>query len=234
MQPLRQTFTKLRNTRYLLLCIISATLLLVAWALDFGSYLPAGKVKHVKILGAESPQTQQAVKEIVKSHLTESFWALDVSKVRASLAESVFIDDVVVRKAWPSTLLVKLKQNRFVAKVNDNAVFTNNGELVIGLDLSTNGVQIWVDERLANNAWQVFVHVSDILRMFDLTLKELTMSDRGAVTLTLSDGVVVRLGKNDLYSRLRRFAVMYPKLRIKHNRAINVVDCRYTSGMAVG
>jgi len=62
----------------------------------------------------------------------------------------------------------------------------------------------------------------------------LTLDARGALNLTLDNGVQVRLGRQQIESRFERFMLVAAKLVSQRAADIAYVDMRYGNGFAVG
>ena len=67
----------------------------------------------------------------------------------------------------------------------------------------------------------------------ELTIAELSLSERYAWQVQLKNGIEVNLGRQEFIDRLQRFVDVYPLLA-KQPKAIQYVDLRYDTGLAVG
>jgi cell division protein FtsQ len=67
-----------------------------------------------------------------------------------------------------------------------------------------------------------------------LRLAALELDARGAWNLTLDDGVMVRLGRQQVDQRFERFVLAAAKLVSQRATDIAYVDMRYSNGFAVG
>jgi cell division protein FtsQ len=59
------------------------------------------------------------------------------------------------------------------------------------------------------------------------------VSDRFAWQLTLSNGIELKLGREDTLKRVQRFIDLYPSISKHKPEAIEQVDLRYDTGLAV-
>ena len=64
-------------------------------------------------------------------------------------------------------------------------------------------------------------------------MKELWYSVRHAWILVLNNGIRLELGKEALVERVKRFLLLYPKLKHKQQQIV-YFDLRYDTGVAVG
>jgi cell division protein FtsQ len=83
-----------------------------------------------------------------------------------------------------------------------------------------------------------------LLAFNSLKIDELILSERFSWQLTLNDGVTLNLGREERVKRVQRFMDQYPrikaelkvkKIREKYkNQAVDYIDLRYDTGLAVG
>ena len=66
-----------------------------------------------------------------------------------------------------------------------------------------------------------------------LPIDELFLSERFAWQITLQNQVRLNLGRQEFIDRLQRFVDVYPLLK-QDKRAVEYVDLRYDTGLAVG
>ena len=85
-------------------------------------------------------------------------------------------------------------------------------------------------------ALENFTNLNRLLEYSELSIDELVLSERFAWQLTLSDGVLLNLGREDRVKRIQRFMDVYPIIKKKKedNQQVNYIDLRYDTGIAVG
>jgi cell division protein FtsQ len=66
-----------------------------------------------------------------------------------------------------------------------------------------------------------------------LYIKEMQLDARRSWTLIMENGIELRLGRNNMYERLQRFASVYRNNFQSETRKIEHIDMRYTNGFAV-
>src|SRR5690606_14069847 len=67
-----------------------------------------------------------------------------------------------------------------------------------------------------------------------LRLSRVDLDPRGAWSLTLSNGVEIRLGRQDVKARLERFLQVASPLVAARSGEVQYVDLRYSNGFSVG
>jgi len=72
-----------------------------------------------------------------------------------------------------------------------------------------------------------------MLTPLGLKVSNLTMNERRAWSIRLSNGLQMILGRKDTHLRLLRFVRVYADVLKPRLEAIDTVDLRYTNGFAV-
>jgi cell division protein FtsQ len=97
-------------------------------------------------------------------------------------------------------------------------------------------------------ALENYTNLNGLLEYRGLAIDELVLSERFSWQLSLNDGVMLNLGREDRVKRVQRFMDVYPLIKShieqqseeKNNRkkqlkqAVDYIDLRYDTGMAVG
>jgi cell division protein FtsQ len=81
---------------------------------------------------------------------------------------------------------------------------------------------------------QLYLDTYPRLLAVGMRLSRVELDARGAWSLTLGNGVEVRLGRQDVASRLERFLRVASPLVASRGAEVNYVDLRYSNGFSVG
>jgi cell division protein FtsQ len=85
-------------------------------------------------------------------------------------------------------------------------------------------------ERQIMEQYQLF---NQLLYQRGLKIAEVTLNERGAWNLMLANGVDIHVGKDDVMSKMRRLVGFIDPEFLEQMPAIESIDLRYTSGIAV-
>lgn len=170
-----------------------------------------------------------------RPHLGQGFFALDLRDVRAALAALPWVQSVEVRKRWPDTLEVSLREHRAVARWGDDRLLSDTGALFEAPGGAHLDGLPWLDgpDHAVARVTRMLAEAGDALRGTGLQPVALRLSPRGAWTLRTLDGMEILLGRQDPLPRLQRFARLLPAVRGGEARTPARVDLRYTNGFAI-
>lgn len=197
------------------------------------------RFRALEITGELERVSPQEVRNVLQPYIASGFAGIDMHAAQESLEDLPWIARARVRREWPGTLAVELREERPVATWFGTALMNANGEVFVdgavgfaslpdvGGPAGTQGAML---ERLDE--------LAAAMRASDLELRRLLRTERRSERfwlVTADDAIVeVRLGRRDVDERLRRFLdAAWPVLR-ERGTAIAYVDMRYTNGFAVG
>ncbi|MER2491895.1 cell division protein FtsQ/DivIB [Catenovulum sediminis] len=200
------------------------------WLLD-SSQLP---VRYLEVEGntqyVEDADVQLALNELMQ----KSFYALDVNEAQQKVEHLDWVYWAAIRKEWPATIKVNLVEQRPLVFWNGDFILNHQGQ-VFQADTSRlvySLPALFGPEGEELKALQLFTDYSELLSLYGLKAKEMTMSERYAVHLTLSNDIKLNLGRENGIARIKRFLEFYPALIEQHQ--VEYVDLRYDTGFAVG
>ncbi len=167
-----------------------------------------------------------------------NFFKVDVNKVQGAIAKLPWVYSVSVRKQWPNELKIYLVDQQPIALWNGDFLINQYGE-VFQADISVLQQDIphfFGPEGSENIALENYQNFNRLLKFKDLSISELVLSERFSWQLTLSDGVLLNLGREKRIERIQRFMDVYAEIlkNKKENQQVDYVDLRYDTGVAVG
>ena len=165
---------------------------------------------------------------------TAGFFDLDLAALRAEVRALPWVRDASLRRVWPDTLHVDVREHRPAARYNDAALVSARGAVFRPSTLPAMDLPVLRGPEGSGPAMLERLHDFDQrLRPLALTVAALEQDARGAWRVALDNGVGVRLGRGDIDARLDRFIAVWPRVLVAKAGRIEAVDLRYTNGFAV-
>lgn len=191
-------------------------------------------VNTVKIAANYHHISHKQLESVLDNYTESSFFSLPVAKLQKELLALEWADQAQVERIWPDILKITLVE-KIPEVIWNNAMLTESGDM-----FNEGGVQADISlprlKGAANQAQQVlqvYRKVSKILTTYGLQAAELEWRGNEAWELTLSNGVQLHLGKQDLEMKVARFCKAYPAVFAERSDQLASVDLRYPRGMAV-
>ena len=191
--------------------------------------------EHVKVVTSDNYVDPKILQNTVKNNLNGGFFSLDIDTLRATLMALPWVSKVSIRKTWPAQLIVTIVEQHPIARWRDNAVMNVSGQLfyppvnTIPVDLPGLSGPDDTEQQVV----LLFQALNTDLSMIGLTVKELSLTQRLSWSVTLNNGVQVKLGRINMQQRFKQFVQLYPKIIAQNANQVAYVDLRYQDGMAV-
>jgi cell division protein FtsQ len=192
-------------------------------------------VRSVRVESPLRQVSQQQLREVVGAHVQEGFLRLDVERVRAELEALPWVRRASVRHAWPDVVVVQLEEQQAVARWGSDGLLNREGELFSpGQDQAAATLPLLRGPQDTHKQVAMeFSRMQEMLTPLGLQISHLTLNERRAWSLRVSNGLQLGLGRNDVHLRLLRFVRTYAEVIKPRLEAIDSVDLRYTNGFAV-
>ena len=228
------------------LAVIALAVLLAAGA---GGWLAADRqVRVVKVEGQLAESEAAEIRRRIGRALDGGLLTMDVARLRERVMELSWPGEVSVRKVWPDTIVVRVARRTVVARWAGAGYLTPAGEIVS----TPNGP---VDVPVFNcalssprEAMEVYRYLQGMTAEAGLVIERVTENEIGEWQLSLAErgalpagmehatgtpGPTVMLGADSLRERTRRFLVAWSRFLKDRAEAVDYVDLRYGSGIAV-
>lgn len=208
--------------------IVAASLALVRELLEV-------PLRTVDVNGSHERVTELEILAAAGSALESSFLTLDLEEIRRRVAAVGWVDEVTLQRVWPDKLRISVTEHRAAARWGERGLLNTSGELF------AEDVQKEYQElpRLAGpdgshrRVAARYLDVRDLLFEAGLALDEMRMDATGSFTIEIVGGLSIRVGRDDIDSRIDRFfGVAVPSLGGDLSR-VSYIDLRYSSGFAV-
>ena len=192
-------------------------------------------IQWLEVDGPFQRVSAEQVKAALAPHVSGSYFMVDLEDLREAAERLPWVAEAQARKQWPDTVHIRVLEHLPAARWVDGQLVDRQGELfkvpeadrIRGLPV-LRGPQERLDEVL-----QMWRSVQDILLPLGTDVNELVLELRGSWRLQLSNGMVVRLGREAVTQRLQRFVKTWPSLQSGKNQLPLEVDLRYANGISV-
>ncbi|PTC01023.1 cell division protein DivIVA, partial [Thalassospira xiamenensis] len=159
----------------------------------------------------------------------------DVDEIKVRLENIAWVERVSIRKEWPDLLRVYVVEQDPIAYWNDTQLINAEGQLfTAGMSGITASLPyLYGPTNAATETLETFRRLSSLLELNGFGVRALRLSERYAAELVLENGVELRLGREARLQRVQRFIDLHPAIEKQQQGAIDYVDLRYDTGIAV-
>jgi len=219
------------------LLLLALTGVLIAWAYMQYQNPDSLPIRQVKVEGEIRHLKNAEIEQAIAPLVTTGFFTLRVNRIRQTLLAMPWVKEVTVRRIWPDTLVLKVEEQKPVARWGKDALVNEESKLFFpnSGSIPTNLPLLFGPEEQVDVVLNQFESMNEALKPLQVQLTRLTLSERRAWDGELDNEIVLRFGRDAVDERLQRFLVLYPQI-VGHQALQNIsyMDLRYTNGIAVG
>ena len=176
------------------------------------------------------------IEALIEPHARAGFMAVDLGATQREIKALPWIASAEVRRKWPGTLEVRVREERAIACWGEHGLLNAAGELFLP---SAERVPAELPRLSGPDGTEAVVtaryfSIQKQLEHRGMSAARVALDERGAWTFTLGNGLQIRLGSNDVEQRLERFFRVFDATLAHLAGELDYVDMRYPNGFAVG
>lgn len=218
--------------------VLCALLILGAMGLGVGlafDKASAQKIERVNLEGALSFITREEITAALAAEVATSLLAVDLAGVKQVLEALPWIRKAEVRRQWPDTLHITLEEEIPIARWGAAQLLNQQGQVF--QPATTLEQQALPQLSGPNNSelkvMSQYQEFNQLLYPLGVRIRDLTLKPNGSYELTLTNGIEVKVGREDVLERLRRLVLFLGSEQGRDLQNVQAIDLRYRSGLAV-
>ncbi len=191
-------------------------------------------INTVKISASFQRISRQQLEAVLSTYQQYSFFSLPAQRLQLALQSLDWADTASVNRIWPDVLNIKLVEKEPVAKWNQSLITADGRLFSVGAaDEGFEFSELTGPDSQKNDVLQIYQKLSKLLSSYGLNVALLKLHDNQSWDLSLTNGIDLHLGKQDLEKRVERFCKAYQATLASKLDQLASVDLRYERGMAV-
>ncbi|NNJ91445.1 MAG: FtsQ-type POTRA domain-containing protein [Gammaproteobacteria bacterium] len=189
-------------------------------------------VKVVRIDGELKYLQKAELENAVAGVVSGGFFNIDLKSVMNKAHELPWVEEVSVKRIWPDTVVMEIREREAIARWGDKHLVTGSGEIFLPNELLPEGlpVLIGMDDRSVEVV-ELFKREKPRFARLGLKIATLHVNKRGAWSIAFDNGLHIAIGRMDIKNRLRRLADNFVAISQRGNP--EYIDLRYRYGIAV-
>lgn len=203
----------------------------VSYLVQNHTFLP---IKTIQLSGTFQHIDQQEVEKALRPFVGEGFFSLDIQKVRNSLSDKSWAESVSIRRVWPDRVMIKIVEKKPLARWDDDHLLSDKAKIFEANAKSFESLPLVFGSNVEpKQVLQQYYDFSEKFRLLNETINRINIDSRGAVDIELAGGFKIKLGRDNVDSKIERLVSIYAQ-QIKPRRTeIQQLDLRYSNGFAV-
>ncbi len=192
-------------------------------------------IQKIEIKGDFKYVTEDDLQADFSSLLGQSLLGVSLADSLVVVLSSEWVASAEIRKVWPNTLQVLVHEYTPLAYWGDRQLISTTAVVITPREVPQLPLtKLYGPEDSSDVVLEQFGLVSQVLAFTSLRVATLTLEPRGAWSIIFTNGVKVKLGREEILERLQRFIAVYKSDLSGRIDQITSVDARYPHGVAVG
>jgi cell division protein FtsQ len=164
----------------------------------------------------------------------KGFFSTNMLVLKQEILRKPFVDEVMIKRLWPDTLLIELTESCIVAKWGEGGCISSQGKIIpIKLNNDHNLPLFQGPNEQAGKILEFYNTLSALLPPHHLAVSKLELNRRHSWQVTLDNGIKILLGRKDAMEHMKLFLAIYQKLKKQHANDIDYIDLRYPNGISL-
>jgi cell division protein FtsQ len=193
-------------------------------------------VRRIEVVGKFARVSSLQIEQAVAPFATRGLLSVDLKVVKSAIQTIAWVDHARVERSWPDGLKVFVTEQVAAARWGESGLLNIRGEMFLkdSRYLPPELPRLDGPDGTQAQVAKLYLDTYPRLMSANLRLGRVMLDARGAWDLVLTNGVDVRLGRQDVDARLQRFIRVASPMIATHAEQISYIDMRYSNGFAVG
>lgn len=194
--------------------------------------------RAINTVRMESPLhrvTEQEVRTLLARYTESGFLGVNVQDLRNELEQNPWVAQAMVRRVWPDVLVIRIQEQDPVARWGASSLLNSDGNIFTPPLRGNETTLPSLSGPVGSEATVIarFEEFSELLTQISGSIASLSLSERGSWELALQGGLLLKIGRDNVDSRLERFVAAYRKGLQDHLVDASTIDLRYSNGFSV-
>ena len=175
------------------------------------------------------------VEVLVSDAVVGGFFNLDVDYLQNKMMINPWVKSVSVRRIWPDSIRVSIREQDPVAYWGEHALLNEQADMFAPVDIPSGAPFVQLNGPIGTEAMvlEQYRYLKQSVAEIGLDVVGVEMNERRSWEFTTADGVVIKLGRDNLVEKVQRLKTAYSGALATSWERISMVDLRYTNGLTV-
>lgn len=191
-------------------------------------------IRSVQVEGGLKQLDPEQLQQVVVEKLQGNFFSVDIAAIQQAIMVIPWVEHVAVRRVWPDVLRIQVAEHLPLARWGQTGLLNVSGEW---FGAAQDGLErlpeLHGPEGYQQQMAQRYREIVRMLQPAGLHVVGVYVNQRRSWEVLLDNRLRLRLGRDRHDERLMRFVRMYSRVVNEDKEKIELVDLRYTNGLAV-
>ena len=215
--------------------LLIACVVLIAGLFGLYKVMTDARVAELDVVGTRSAQEKQQVMAYVSPMVKNNYFTSDLRVIRDRTLEISWVDRVVVSRAWPNAIRVRVMPRQAIARWGTGRLLSDSGDVFSELTPKNHQNLPLLHGPISQSKMMMrrYNEINQLFLPVGIRLKELYLTERMTWFMQFDSGLRVIVDQDQTMSKLQRLSYLahsdlkpvWPK--------ISAIDLRYRNGLAI-
>ncbi|SDB82004.1 cell division protein FtsQ/DivIB [Acinetobacter boissieri] len=203
----------------------------------YGSYkmLTDAHVANLEVIGTRSDVEQQALIRSIRPFVDKNYFTVDLETIRDQALQLPWIDQVVISRAWPDEIKVRIIPRHAVARWGTGRLLSDSG--FVFKEVTAQDYQslplLHGPVSQAPFMMRRYHEINQLFRPYNLHLTELYLTERMTWFMQFDSGLRLIVDQDQTMSKLQHLSQLAGQDLQPVWSQISTVDLRYRNGLSI-
>lgn len=225
---------KLANLGGWILMIV-ACLVLVLGIFALYRVMTDARVVTLEVVGTDSAAENQQVSKYLAPVIKDNYFTSDLEQIRDRALDISWIDRVVVSRAWPNGIRVRVMPRHAIARWGTGRLLSDSGDVYTEAVMQQHSNLPLLHGPLSQSQVMMrrYNEINQLFHPVNIHLKELYLTERMTWFMQFDSGLRVIVDQDQTMSKLQRLShLAQTDLKPTWDK-IAAVDLRYRNGLSI-
>lgn len=217
------------------LLLLIACVVLIAGLFGLYKVMTDARVAELDVVGTRSVQEKQQVMAYVSPMVKHNYFTSDLRVIRDRTLEISWVDRVVVSRAWPNAIRVRVMPRQAIARWGTGRLLSDSGDVFSELTPKNHQNLPLLHGPISQSKMMMrrYNEINQLFLPVGIRLKELYLTERMTWFMQFDSGLRVIVDQDQTMSKLQRLSYLaHSDLKPVWPR-ISAIDLRYRNGLAI-
>jgi cell division protein FtsQ len=191
-------------------------------------------IRSIQLTGTFENLDQREVESTLQRYIGKGFFSLDIHQLQQTLKAKSWTDSVSVRRIWPDKLRVTITEKKPIARWDDDHLLSESARVFAARSADFGHLPlVHADNHQPDWVLRQFQKLQAQFNRVDEPVVSLQVDSRGALDVTLINGLQIKLGRDHIDHKIDRLVNIYQQQILPRREKIERIDLRYSNGFAV-
>ena len=217
------------------LLMVVACIVLMAGLFGLYKVITDAKVANLQVVGTDSAIENQLLMQQLAPAVTANYFTADLEKIRDQALQVSWVDRVVVSRAWPDGIKVRVMPRHAIARWGTGRLLSDDGDVFAEAVVKNHPGLPMLHGPLSQSKVMMrrYNEINQLFHPVGIRLKELYLTERMTWFMQFDTGLRIIVDQDQTMSKLQRLSSLAQNDLKAVWPNISAIDLRYRNGLSL-